>query len=185
MTEPNPYDLQAILDKGETAESMMIQEEINAIMFAPYDRGNNKPKAKKKKPKLKQTTLKQAFKNAIPKNFQGFPEKNCIAVMLEGKAELVYCPKGYGKATRQKYGKSECAHNHLPDKWYFSSDPILVTEHCHHLHFIFDVFYTIHVQPVSATIGKFYSQTFFSGGYVHFQQAHDCPSILHPLRPSQ
>jgi hypothetical protein len=107
MTEPDPYDLQAILDKGETAESMMIQEEINAIMFAPYDRGNNKPKAKKKKPKLKQTTLKQAFKNAIPKNFQGFPEKNCIAVMLEGKAELVYCPKGYGKATRQKYGKSE------------------------------------------------------------------------------
>jgi hypothetical protein len=107
MTEPDPYDLQAILDKGETAESMMIQEEINAIMFAPYDRGNNKPKAKKKKPKSKQTTLKQAFKNAIPKNFQGFPEKNCIAVMLEGKAELVYCPKGYGKATRQKYGKSE------------------------------------------------------------------------------
>jgi hypothetical protein len=98
MTEPNPYDLQAILDKGETAESMMIQEEINAIMFAPYDRGNNKPKAKKKKPKSKQTTLKQAFKNAIPKNFQGFPEKNCIAVMLKGKAELVYCPKGYGKA---------------------------------------------------------------------------------------
>jgi hypothetical protein len=38
MTEPDPYDLQAILDKGETAESMMIQEEINAIMFAPYDR---------------------------------------------------------------------------------------------------------------------------------------------------
>jgi hypothetical protein len=107
MTEPDPYDLQAILDKGETEKSMMIQEEINAIMFAPYDHGNNKPKAKKKKPKLKQTTLKQAFKNAIPKNFQGFPEKNCIAVMLEGKAELVYCPKRYGKATRQKYGKSE------------------------------------------------------------------------------
>jgi hypothetical protein len=97
MTEPNPYNLQAILDKGETAELMMIQEEINAIMFAPYDCGDNKPKAKKKKPKLKQTTLKQAFKNAIPKNFQGFPEKNCIAVMLEGKAELVYCAKGYGK----------------------------------------------------------------------------------------
>jgi hypothetical protein len=42
--------------------------------------------------------------------------------MLKEKAELVYYPKGYGKATRQKYGKSKhhtpsyqvcCPHCHL------------------------------------------------------------------------
>jgi hypothetical protein len=31
----DPYDFQAILNKGKTAKSMMIQKEINAIMFTP------------------------------------------------------------------------------------------------------------------------------------------------------